>query len=104
MRCITILYPSKDNEDFNFEFYKTRHAPLMKDILGDACDKIEVRRGTDVQFGVPPLYVATITLWISDWAKYEERMAKRSQEMIDEVPMFTKAMPQVQIDEVLLEI
>ena len=104
MRCITILYPAKDNDGFDFEFYKTRHAPLIKDICGDACAKIEVRRGTDIQTGVPPQYVATITIWISDWAKYEERVAVRQQEMIDELPHFTKQMPQVQIDEVVLEL
>ena len=104
MRCITILYPSKDNEGFDFEFYKNRHAPLIKDIMGDACHKIELRRGTDVQTGQLPTYIATITVWVADWAKYEERMAKRQQELIDEVPLFTKAMPLIQIDEIVLEL
>jgi len=104
MRCITILYPAKDNEGFDFEFYKTRHAPLIKDIMGDSCHKIELRRGTDIQTGVAPTYVATITIWVSDWAKYEERVAKRQQEMIDELPHFTKQMPVVQIDEIELEL
>ena len=104
MRCITILYPAKDNDGFDFEFYKNRHAPLIKDIMGDSCAGVEVRRGTNIQTGVDPQYIATITIWVADWAKYEERIAKRQQELIDEVPLFTKQMPQVQIDEVVVKI
>ena len=104
MRCITILYPSKDNDDFNFDYYRDVHAPLIKEIMGDSMHKLELRRGTDVQTGVKPQFVATITIWVADWAKYEERVPPRQQEMIDQLPHFTKQMPQVQIDEVVVEL
>ena len=101
MRCITVLYPAKDNEGFDFDFYKRRHAPLIKDILGPALHKIEVRKGTSGQGpGSPATYVAVISIWIADWDAYEKAMATRTQELLDEVPLFTKQMPQVQIDEV----
>ena len=104
MRCITVLYPAKDNEGFDHEFYKKRHAPLIKDILGPALHKIEVRKGSSGQGdGTPPIYIAVISIWIADWDAYEKAMVGRTQELIDEVPLFTKQMPQMQIDEVQFE-
>ena len=103
MRCITVLYPAKDNEGFDHEFYKKRHAPLIKDILGPALHKIEVRKGVGTNDGSPPQYIAVISIWIADWDAYEKAMVGRTQELIDEVPLFTKQMPQMQIDEVQFE-
>jgi uncharacterized protein (TIGR02118 family) len=100
MKCITVLYPSKDNDAFDLDFYKRRHAPLVEDILGPTLHKIEVRSGTPGPDGTKPTYIAVISIWISDWEGYEARMKVRAQELIDEVPLFTKAMPLIQIDEV----
>ncbi len=105
MRCITVLYPAKDNEGFDFDFYRRRHAPLIKDILGDALHRIEIRRGTAGGGpDAPPQYIAVISIWIADWEAYEKAMATRTQELLDEVPLFTKQMPQIQIDEVQFEL
>ena len=101
MKCITVLYPAKDNGDFNFDFYFKRHVPLIEDILGESLHRIEVRRGTAAQDGAPATYIAVISIWIADWDAYEKAMAARAQELIDEVPLFTKVMPVIQIDEVL---
>jgi uncharacterized protein (TIGR02118 family) len=105
MRCITVLYPAKDNDAFDHEFYKKRHAPLIKDILGPALHKIEVRKGTaGAGPGQPPTYTAVISIWIADWDAYEKAMATRTQELLDEVPLFTKQMPTIQFDEVFFEL
>ena len=103
MKCITVLYPMKDNEGFDFEFYKRRHVPLIQDILGRSLHRIEVRKGRSSQDGGPPAYVAVISIWIADWDAYQQAMASRTQELLDEVPLFTKVMPTMQIDEVLCE-
>jgi uncharacterized protein (TIGR02118 family) len=102
MKCISVFYPAKDNEAFDFDFYRNRHAPLIKDILGPSLHKIEVRKGTTGPDGAEPTFIAVISIWIADWAAYERAMAGRAQELIDEVPLFTKQMPTIQIDEVFL--
>ena len=79
MKCITVFYPSKDNEAFDHEFYRRRHAPLIENILGNSLHRIEVRRGTPAADGTPPLYTAVISIWIKDWEAYEKAMALRAQ-------------------------
>jgi uncharacterized protein (TIGR02118 family) len=101
MKCITVLYPAKDNASFNHEFYLSRHVPLIENILGKSLGKLEVRRGQPAPDGAPPVYTAIISIWIADWAAYEKAMAARAQELIDEVPLFTKVMPIIQTDEVV---
>jgi len=102
MKCINILYPAKDNDGFDFNFYLKRHVPLIKDILGAALHRLEVRKGATAQDGVgPPLYTCVISIWIADWPAYEKALAARASELIAEVPLFTKVMPQIQTDEVI---
>lgn len=100
MKCITVLYPAKGNEQFDFEFYRKRHIPLIEDILGKSLYGLEVRRGQPGLDGSPPTHIAVISIWIADWPAYERAMAVRAQELIDEIPLFTKVMPIIQTDEV----
>jgi uncharacterized protein (TIGR02118 family) len=100
MKCITVLYPAKDNAAFDHQFYLQRHVPLMENILGKSLHKLEVRRGQPGPDGTAPMYTAVISIWIADWAAYEQAMSLRAKELIDEVPLFTKVMPVIQTDEV----
>lgn len=102
MKCINILYPAKDNDGFDFKFYLDRHVPLIKDILGKSLHRIEVRKGASDQHGTgAPNYTCVISIWIADWPAYEKALAARAPELIAEVPLFTKVMPQIQTDEVI---
>ena len=102
MKCINILYPAKDNDAFDFRFYLDRHVPLIKDILGKSLHRLEVRKGATSQDGSgPPTYTCVISIWIADWPAYENAIAARASELIAEVPLFTKVMPIIQIDEVI---
>jgi uncharacterized protein (TIGR02118 family) len=101
MKCINILYPAKDNDAFDFDFYLRRHVPLIKDILGASLHRLEVRKGVSAQDGGKPAYTCVISIWIADWPAYEKAIAARAPELIAEVPLFTKVMPQIQTDEVI---
>jgi len=102
VKCINILYPAKDNDAFDFDFYLRRHVPLIKDILGASLHRLEVRKGTSAQDGTAaPTYTCVISIWIADWPAYEKAIAARAPELIAEVPLFTKVMPMIQIDEVI---
>jgi len=102
MKCITVLYPAKDNVAFDFDFYVRRHVPLIKDILGNSLHRVEVRRGATANDGSSaPTYTCVISIWIADWPAYEKAIAARASELIAEVPLFTKVMPVMQIDEVI---
>ena len=102
MKCITILYPAKDNDAFDFDFYLRRHVPLIKDILGPSLHRIEVRKGASGQDPTAaPTYTCVISIWIADWPAYEKAIAARASELIAEVPLFTKVMPLIQVDDVI---
>jgi len=102
MKCITVLYPAKDNDAFDFDFYVRRHVPLIKDILGNSLHRVEVRRGATANDGSSaPTYTCVTSIWIADWPAYEKAIAARASELIAEVPLFTKVMPVMQIDEVI---
>ena len=71
-------------------------------MYGVISGRIEVRKGATSHDGSgAPTYTCVISIWIADWAAYEKAMAVRASELIAEVPLFTKVMPVMQIDEVI---
>jgi uncharacterized protein (TIGR02118 family) len=100
MRCITVLYPNKDEVRFDFDYYRKSHASLILRLYGKGIEKYELRRGVSAPDGGKPPYVATVTFWIGDQAAFDAAQAAHTQQLIDDVPNFTNVMPTIQIDEI----
>ncbi|HTX24110.1 MAG TPA: EthD family reductase [Steroidobacteraceae bacterium] len=100
MRCITVLYPNQEGVRFDFDYYKQKHATLIKRLYGQGISKYELRRGLSGPDGGKPPYVATVNFWIGDQQLFDEAQARHTQELIADVPNFTNVQPTIQFDEV----
>jgi uncharacterized protein (TIGR02118 family) len=100
-RCITVLYPNRLDVKFDFDYYQSKHIPLIKRLYGRGIAKIELRRGVSTQDGSPIPYVAVINIWIGSQKAFDDATAKHAQELIADVPNFTNARPVIQIDEIV---
>jgi uncharacterized protein (TIGR02118 family) len=100
-RCITVLYPSGPDIKFDFDYYKTKHAPLIRRLYGKGIARIELRRGVATQDNSPLPYVAVINIWIGSQKAFDAAAAKHAAELIADVPNFTNGKPVIQIDEIV---
>jgi uncharacterized protein (TIGR02118 family) len=100
-RCITVMYANMPGATFDFDYYLSRHAALIKRLYGDGIAKLELRRGTTTPIGAPAPYIAIINIWIGSQQVFDEAAAQHSATLIADVPNFTNSMPLIQIDEIV---
>ena len=100
-RCITVMYANTPGVTFDFDYYLSRHATLIKRLYGDGIARLELRRGMTTPLGTPVPYVALINIWIGSQKVFDEAAAQHSATLIADVPNFTNTMPLIQIDEIV---
>nr|NMF97053.1 EthD family reductase [Aromatoleum toluolicum] len=100
---VSVLYPYADAFRFDFDYYCTKHMPMVKDKLGDACQGIAVDRGiAGGAAGSPPSFVAMAHLYFHTEADFQASFGPHTAEIMDDVPNYTDITPVIQISEVLI--
>lgn len=99
-QCITVLYPSGDDIEFDFEYYKNSHLTMIMELYGTSIRDFELRKGLSAPGGSKATYIATVTIHIADLDAFAANGEKYTQRLIDDVPNFTNARPVIQTDEV----
>ncbi|MDH6464094.1 uncharacterized protein (TIGR02118 family) [Micromonospora sp. A200] len=60
MYCASVVYPT-DAENFDFEYFRSRHAPMFARLLGENCIRFEVHRALATPGAPPPPFAAAPT-------------------------------------------
>jgi uncharacterized protein (TIGR02118 family) len=98
LHYVTVLYPSKDDAKFDFDYYMKRHIPLVTRLLAN---NIEVSKGISSVTGAPPAFVCTARIRINSIEEFSAAMAQHGVTILGDIPNYTKIEPIIQIDEVL---
>ena len=99
---VTVMYPYRENARFDFDYYLTRHMPMMQAILGAACLRWEVDRGIWVDGGnAAPPYVAVAHLYCTSLEAFQAATAPHAAEIRADVANYTDLQPVRQISEVM---
>jgi uncharacterized protein (TIGR02118 family) len=69
MFCASVLYPV-EAEDFDFDYFATRHAPMFARLLGDNCVRYEVHRGLATPGAPPPPFLAAAYFWVGSAERF----------------------------------
>jgi uncharacterized protein (TIGR02118 family) len=98
MQCVTVIYPSKTDQKFDFDYYVTKHIPFVEGIVKKS---IEVRRGISTANGAPAAFVCIAAIPIDSVSAFQAMFAKHGAEILADVPNYTNIEPIVQFDEIL---
>lgn len=98
-----ILYPYKEGEEFNFDYYCNNHMPMVQERLGNVCTGI----GVDAGIGgagpdMPPEYVAIGYILTDDLEKFSAAVSQHNDEFRNDMPNYYSVPPVIQINEVKL--
>jgi hypothetical protein len=55
MKCVTMIYPNKQNARFDFDYYLNRHIPWARKLSNDR--GTEIRKGMSTPGGGPVPYL-----------------------------------------------
>jgi uncharacterized protein (TIGR02118 family) len=104
MKYVTVIYPSKDGAKFDFEYYLSKHIPMVAGLLGA---RIEVSRGIGTPDGTPhgtPLaFLCAARIRIDSVEEYAAALDKHGAKILGDIPNYTNITPIVQLEEVIRE-
>ncbi|HVC56912.1 MAG TPA: EthD family reductase [Stellaceae bacterium] len=98
---ISVLYPYKEGEAFDMNYYLHKHMPMVRDTIGAACKGIAVEQG--LSGGMPgshPPFVAAGHILLESAAALPTAFAPHVPKFLADIPNYTKIEPVIQISEV----
>lgn len=98
MQCATVLYPNKDGAKFDFDYYMTKHIPMVEGFFGK---KIDVLKGVLSPMNPRVPFICCARIWIDSMEHFQTTMQQHGSTILGDVTNYTNIEPIVQIDEVL---
>jgi uncharacterized protein (TIGR02118 family) len=92
MFCASVLYPV-GADDFDFDYFATRHAPMFARLLGDNCVRYEVHRGLATPGAPPPPFLAAAYFWVRSAERFGAALAAHGDEIYSDIPRFSRTQP-----------
>lgn len=100
---ITVLYPTSEGALFDHDYYRDKHLPLFRSLLGDACSRYEIDRG--LAGGEPDEaapFVAMCHAFVPSIEGFQTAMAEHAPTIIADVVKYTNVKPVMQVSEVVV--
>jgi uncharacterized protein (TIGR02118 family) len=92
--CLTILYPNKEVEKWDVDYYRAHHMPLIMKLYGaQAIKRFELRKGDKNMAGARPDFIGTVNIYIQDQKAFDAAGKQHGQTLRDDVPHFSSVFP-----------
>src|ERR1700754_3698925 len=98
---ISVLYAGGEGKTFDWNYYLSKHVPLVKNLLGDSVKVISVDKGiAGVAPNSPATYVAMFHMYFETISAYRNSFGPNADKIRKDIPNYTNIQPVVQISEV----
>jgi len=99
---LTVLYPSKDGEAFDYGYYFGKHHELLVSrFKPEGMVACEFDKGVSDVAGDKPPYLAIAYLEFNSADELQKALFKHGQEILADIPNYTKIQPIMQVNEVM---
>jgi conserved hypothetical protein len=92
MFCASVAYPLEAG-DFDFDYFRLRHAPMFAKLLGDNCERFEVHLGLAVPGAPAPPFLAAAYFWVTSAEKFGATLAQYGADIYGDIANFSKTQP-----------
>lgn len=100
---VSVMYPATPGARFDHAYYKDRHMPLVKQLMGDACLFYTVDRGLSGGApGTPPAYVGMCHIHCASAEAFAEAFGPHAAQILADIANYTDLAPVMQISEVVV--
>ena len=100
MQCVTVVYANKPDAKFDFDYYLTKHVPMVASFFGT---RIEVQKGVASPLGGAVAFVCIARIWVNSADHFKATMEKHGEKILSDIRNYTNIEPVVQVDEVVRE-
>jgi uncharacterized protein (TIGR02118 family) len=99
---MSVYYPADGGARFDHDYYRTRHLPLIRERLGDACLRYEIDRGlSGREAGNATAFVAACHIYSPTLEIFQAAFGPHRAEIVADVANYTDIAPIVQFSEVV---
>ncbi|PCC98010.1 EthD family reductase [Halopseudomonas pelagia] len=100
---VSVMYPNKPGARFNHDYYRDTHMPLVKKLMGDACDHYTVDKGlSGATPGTDATYIAMCHIYCESVEVFQRSFGPHAGTLTADVPNYTDLTPVFQISEVVV--
>ena len=93
MFCASVMYPAKQDDTFDFDYFANTHAPLFARLLGDNCVRFEVHKMLAAPGAPPPASLGAAYFWVTSGEAFGAALAQHGEEIYADIPRFTNIEP-----------
>jgi uncharacterized protein (TIGR02118 family) len=98
---LTVLYPAKDGETFNYDyFFSNHHKLIIARLKPQGLMSCEMDKGVSDPAGGKAPYLAIAHLKFNSADDLQKALAKHGAEIVGDIPNYTKIEPIMQVNEV----
>jgi uncharacterized protein (TIGR02118 family) len=101
---VSVMYPNRPSVQFDHDYYRHKHLPLIKSRMGAALNYYTIDKGlAGGTADAPPAYVAACHLLCDTVEAYRSSFGPYAQEISGDIRNFTDITPIILISEVAVE-
>ena len=100
---VSVMYPNSPDARFDEVYYRDRHMPMVKNLMGDYCKSYAVDLA--IRDGSPATnapFIAMGHLFCDSVDAFQAGFGPHTQEIMADIPNYTNQTPVIQISEVLV--
>jgi len=98
---LNVAYPAAAAAKFDFDYYVTKHMPLIMSLVGESAVRFEAAKGLAGAGGAPAPYVATGQVYLTNLAGLQAAFASHMPEILADIAKYTNIAPIVNVEEML---
>ncbi len=99
---VTILYPNAEGKTFDMDYYKTKHMPMVAELMGEAMSHFKIDKGIAGRTAEEPIpYLAVGYLYFENLEAYQTAFGPNAEKIVGDIPNYTNIQPILQISEVV---
>ncbi|MCK9260189.1 MAG: EthD family reductase [Azoarcus sp.] len=100
---VSVMYPNTPGARFDHDYYRDKHLPLVKSLMGEACRFYTIDRGlTGGSPDEPATYTGMCHLFCDSVESFQAGFGPHAERIMADIPNYTDLTPLLQISEVVV--
>lgn len=98
---VSVLYPAGEGKTFDWQYYTSKHVPMVKSLLGNAVKAITIDKGIAGRTPDSPApYLALFHMYFETLKDYQDSFGPNAEKIRNDIPNYTNIQAIVQISEI----
>lgn len=98
---VSVMYPNSPDAHFDDLYYRDKHMPMVKSLMGDYCKYYTVDRALSMTDRKAP-YIAMGHLFCESIEAFNAGFGPHTDAIMGDIPNYTNQKPVIQISEVMV--